>query len=266
MFVGYLRADFKHQCEMLLQSNELLDVKLLENTHAQFPQYCFAAYEDEQIVGVLSAYAFDAFAYINVFEVHCDYQEATQRLLKLFLKNCTLNSYLLYEKSKAKELQTLGFKVYGEFIRFMHFGDAVAFNFSNTHAKQVSSEDYNAVCSSFDEAIFHQKRKTYVTKDTIFESSLKLATSNGSLHSYVVNKKYIRISPWLMKSESFLDAQKLLRAVLYYRGLKKIFAYAANVKEIVELYESYKFKKNSTFVLLYLHEKPNIALDNLYAI
>ena len=70
-----------------------------------------------------------------------------------------------------------------------------------------------------------------------------------------------------MNSETFLDAEKLLRGVLYYRGLKKIFAYAPkNEKEIVELYQSYKFEIDGDFKLMYLIEKPNISLENLYGL
>ena len=39
-----------------------------------------------------------------------------------------------------------------------------------------------------------------------------------------------------------------------------------NIKEIVELYQNYKFKINGDFKLMYLKDKPNIVLDNLYAI
>lgn len=70
-----------------------------------------------------------------------------------------------------------------------------------------------------------------------------------------------------MENEAFLDAEKLLRGVLYYRGLKKIYGYAPkNVKEIVDLYQSYKFKIIGDFKLMYLNNRPNIILDNLYAI
>ena len=70
-----------------------------------------------------------------------------------------------------------------------------------------------------------------------------------------------------MQNESYLDAEKLLRGVLYYRGLKKIFAFIPkDIKEISELYESYKFKKDGNFSLLYLGEKPELKLENLYAL
>ena len=70
-----------------------------------------------------------------------------------------------------------------------------------------------------------------------------------------------------MANEAFLDAEKLLRGVLYYRGLKKIYGFAPiQEKEIVDLYQSYKFEINGDFKLMYLKDKPNIVLDNLYAI
>ena len=39
-----------------------------------------------------------------------------------------------------------------------------------------------------------------------------------------------------------------------------------NVKEIIDLYQSYKFKIDGNFKLMYLKDKPKIVLDNLYAI
>ena len=39
-----------------------------------------------------------------------------------------------------------------------------------------------------------------------------------------------------------------------------------NVKEIIDLYQNYKFKIDGDFKLMYLNENPNIILDNLYAI
>jgi hypothetical protein len=149
----------------------------------------------------------------------------------------------------------------------MHSGEAVAFNFSNSTAKQVSGEHYEEVSKKVDKKVFNFRRDDYLKTDCVFSNSLKLSTGYGYLHSYVVNKRFIKISSWCMENEAFLDAEKLLRGVLYYRGLKKIYGYAPkNVKEIVDLYQSYKFKINGDFKLMYLRERPNIILDNLYAI
>ncbi len=268
MFIGYLRKEFESSLEALSLSNALLDVELLKHTFETYPQYCFAAYEKDEIVGVLSAYKFENRILINVLEVDKKYPDVLERLLTLFLKNARNETiYLLVEQKVFPKIEALGFTVFAPFIRYMHFGDAVAFNFSNTHAKQVNIENYEETAKKIDKLVFNENREHYVSRDCTFSNSLKLGTQSGILHSYVVNKKYIKISPWLMKDEAFLDAQKLLRGVLYYRGLKKIYGYApSEVKEITELYENYKFKKDGLFYLVYLGEKPTIKLDNLYAI
>ena len=196
------------------------------------------------------------------------YDDILKRLISLLTRNFpNENILLLIESNKNQELESLGFKTYSDFVRFVHSGEAVAFNFSNSTAKQVSGEHYDEIAKKVDKKVFNVNRENYIKTDCIFSNSLKLSTGYGYLHSYVVNKRFIKISPWIMDNEAFLDAEKLLRGVLYYRGLKKIYGYAPkNVKEIIDLYQSYKFKIDGNFKLMYLKDKPNIVLDNLYAI
>jgi len=267
MFVGYLRNNFEEEISDLLESDPLFELELLKNTYEAFPQYCFAAYESGQVVGVISAYAFDKHIYINVLNAMKAHQDVLTRLIKLLIQNTsTMNIYVLVDNSLVSFFEPFNFKEHSSFVKYLHSGEAVAFNFSNSIAKQVSGEDYENVSKRIDREVFLDNREEYIKKNCSFSNSLKLSTQTGFLHSYVVNKRHIRISPWLMQSESYLDAEKLLRGVLYYRGLKKIFAYAPDIKEITELYESYKFKKDSKLKLLYLGEKPHLKLENLYAI
>lgn len=268
MFVGYLRNSFEQEVSELLESDPLFELELLKKTYEAFPQYCFAAYDNGKIVGVISAYEFDKHIYINVINAMKAHQDILTRLIKLLIQNArTMDIYVLIEKDLASYVEAFNFKEHSLFIKFVHSGEAVAFNFSNSIAKQVSGEDYESVSKRIDREVFLDNREEYLKKDCSFSNSLKLSTQTGFLHSYVVNKRNIRVSPWLMQSESYLDAEKLLRGVLYYRGLKKIFAYAPKgVNEITELYESYKFKKDSVYKFMYLGEKPHLKLENLYAI
>ncbi|QKF65652.1 hypothetical protein AVENP_0070 [Arcobacter venerupis] len=268
MFIGYLKNGFEESLEDLLIENPLFDLELLKQTYHVYPQHCFAAYEDSKIVGILSAYIFENYLYINVIDVISKYEDILKRLISLLLRNFPEENILvLIENDKSKQLEELGFKTYSDFLRFMHSGESVAFNFSNSTAKQVSGEHYAEVAKRVDRKVFNLNRDEYLKTDCVFTNSLKLSTGYGFLHSYVVNKRFIKISPWIMDNEAFLDAEKLLRGVLYYRGLKSIYGYAPkNVKEIVDLYQSYKFKIYGDFKLMYLNEKPNIILDNLYAI
>ena len=268
MFIGYLKNGFEDSLEELSNNNPLFDLELLKQTYNVYPQYCFAAYENSKIIGVLSAYSFDSYLYVNVIEVLDGYDDILKRLISLLTRNFpNENILLLIESDKSQELENLGFKTYSDFVRFVHSGEAVAFNFSNSTAKQVSGEHYDEIARKVDKKVFNVNRENYIKTDCIFSNSLKLSTGYGYLHSYVVNKRFIKISPWIMDNEAFLDAEKLLRGVLYYRGLKKIYGYAPkNVKEIIDLYQSYKFKIDGNFKLMYLKDKPNIVLDNLYAI
>ena len=224
MFIGYLKIGFENCLEDLTNKNPLFDLELLIQTYDAYPQYCFAAYEESKIIGVLSAYSFDKYLYINVLDVIPEYEDVLKRLISLLIRNFpNENILLLIEKEKSQELESLGFKIHSDFVRFMHSGEAVAFNFSNSTAKQVSGEHYDEVARRVDKKAFNLSRENYIKTDCIFTNSLKLSTAYGYLHSYVVNKRFIKISPWIMDNEAFLDAEKLLRGVLYYRGLKKIY-------------------------------------------
>lgn len=268
MFIGYLKNGFENALDELIRKNTLFDLELLKKTYQVFPEYCFAAYENSQIMGVISAYSFDNHLYINVLEVVDEAKDILKRLVSLLLKNISeQNVMVLVEDKYQKELECLSFNTYCNMYKFMHSGEAVAFNFSNSTAKQVSGENYDEVSRRLDKKAFSLNRENYLRKDCVFSNSLKLSTTHGYLHSYVVNKRYIKISSWIMDNEAFLDAEKLLRGVLYYRGLKKIYGFApANEKEIVDLYKSYKFEIDGNFKLMYLNEEPKIILENLYGI
>lgn len=268
MFVGYLRINFEEDIQEVVQSDTLFELELLKQTYKAFPQYCFAAYENGKIVGVIAAYEFHKHVFINILNAVEEHEEVLTRLLKLLIQNTSSMNIFVLIKTKSKHfVEAFNFQEHSSFNRYMHSGEAVPFNFSNSIAKQVSGEDYEDVSVRIDKQVFMDNREEYIKNDCTFSNSLKLSTQSGFLHSYVVNKRYIRVSPWLMQSDSYLDAEKLLRGVLYYRGLKKIFAYAPkDVKEIKDLYESYRFKKDESYVLMYLGEKPDLKLENLYAI
>ncbi|MBY0540608.1 MAG: hypothetical protein K2P52_04245 [Campylobacterales bacterium] len=162
MFIGYLKNGFEESLEDLLIENPLFDLELLKQTYTVFPQYCFAAYEDSKIVGVLSAYTFENYLYINVVDVIDKYEDVLKRLIFLLIKNFPdENILVLIENDKSNVLENLGFKTYSEFLRFMHSGEAVAFNFSNSTAKQVSGKHYSEVAKRVDK----NKKSTITVMD-----------------------------------------------------------------------------------------------------
>ena len=175
MFIGYLKNGFENCVEDLTNENPLFDLELLKKTYNVYPQYCFAAYEESNVVGVLSAYSFDNYLYINVLETLEKYEDVLKRLVSLFVRNFSSeNILILVENKKHQEFTNLGFQTYSDFVGFMHSGEAVAFNFSNSTAKQVSGEHYDEVSKKVDTKVFNFRRDDYLKTDCVFSNSLKL--------------------------------------------------------------------------------------------
>jgi len=130
--------------------------------------------------------------------------------------------------------------------------------------KHISNENYLPIVKQIDFLAFNEDRVDFITK-IAKPSSLLLSTKFGFQHSYAIDKAIIKISPWIMDDGAFDDAEKLLRGVIYHRGLKILIAFIpADILEIKELYESYNFKFESGYKLLYKNEKPNINLEMVY--
>lgn len=267
MFIGWLRKGYFDDLSLLEEDYETIDKALIQSTHSNFPELCFGAYEKDKLVGIITAYKFEKTILVNSFYVKKDKLTLANRLLAIILRNIDLKEYtvsVMCEKNILENIE-LPYNVYAPFSKYVYSGEAVAFNFTTANAKQINNDNYFEIVRKIDFEVSGEKRFDYVTKDMLYASSLKLSTRNGFMHSYAVNKRYIKLSPWYMDRESYLEAEKLLRGVIYYRGLKKLYTIAPNEeKEVIELLLSYKFKKIQDFKLIYFGEKPNIRLESVY--
>lgn len=97
----------------------------------------------------------------------------------------------------------LSYNTYAKFGKYVYSGEAVAFNFTTANAKQINNDNYFENVREIDKEVTGENRFEYVTKDMLYASSLKLSTRNGFMHSYAVNKRYIKLSPWYMDREAF---------------------------------------------------------------
>jgi hypothetical protein len=97
-------------------------------------------------------------------------------------------------------------------------------------------------------------------------SSLKFTLPNSFQHSSVVNSRTVYLGPWQVR-EGFADeAEKMMRGVLYFRGLKKVYADVPMVNtKAVELFKKYHFEKKASFVHMSLGTEDRVKFDNIYA-
>lgn len=265
MFVGWIRGD---EFEKLKSNNDnilQIDNHLFETNLQRFPNLCFKCVDNNQIVGITSAYIFENTTKINLFET-INVQEVKQNLLRILMQNLQ-NENSIYSIVSHDDLDIFknnGFEIIYKCFKFIYKGTQVAFNFSNSHAKEVTQEDFFLAAHKLDKLAYKENRNDFLSHDMIYSSSLKLATKYGYLHSRALSNK-ILVSPWIVANEAFMDAEKLLRALIYYRGLKQIVAFAPNIAEIVSLYNDYKFEKEQEYFFVYKGEKPKFSFDNIYA-
>jgi len=266
MFVGWLRKDSLEKDLETLSNDILLDKSAILKAFIENESFCYGIYDGGKLVAILSAIHLEKMILINTFAYLSNVSKTLrERLVSLFFKNITRKETILF-LAKSDEIDifsNFGFTPYGNFLKATYKGGAI-FNFTNAMGKYISNENYLHTIKQVDFLAFDEDRLDYITKLSK-QSSLMLSTKFGYQHSYAIDKAIIKISPWIMDVEAFDDAEKLLRGVIYHRGLKILIAFIpADISEIKELYENYNFKFESGYKLLYKNEKPNINMEMVY--
>ena len=270
MFIGWIRKDtFQDDLEKLSQTI-VLDKNLVSKTVQEDQSLSFGAYNDAgDLEAIITAYSFKNSILINNLYYTKELEfDIVKRLFTILLNNIiptTLPILFMANEKEQTLLKEFGFHKYANFKKAVHKGAAVAFNFSNATSKSISNPNYIPTVTKLDMDTFKENRLEYILHVVAKQSSLMLSTQFGYQHSYALSKEVIKISPWIMVDEAFTDAEKLIRGVLYHRGLKTIVSFIpSSSKEIVELYKSYKFEFVEEFGLMYLNKRPSFNLDSIY--
>jgi hypothetical protein len=269
MFVGWIRQESLSDDIQELSLSIGVDTNLVTNTIKEDPSLSFGVYEEDKLIGLITAYSFENSILINsLYYMKDNSKEIITRLFKILLTNIQdAKKTILFMGNKAEKqiLETFGFKAYANFTKAINSTNTVAFNFSNATSKSISNENYLPVLKKLDFDALQEDRVQYITHAVFKQSTLLLSTQFGYQHSYAIDKNVIKISPWIMVDEAFTDAEKLIRGVIYHRGLKTIISFIpSDVKEITELYASYGFEFKEKYTLLYLNEEPKINLESIY--
>jgi hypothetical protein len=267
MFVGWSRSSFAIELEEY-SKDDIVDKNLLLNTKEYDPSHLFCIYDCKKLVAMISAYEFENSIQINNFYYKSVVDDAKKsELISLLLSNLdtTKPIYMIVKKEEKNLFENFGFVEQFSVDRAYYKGESVPFNFSEAMAKSVNTEEYLPLIKKYSKKLFFDDRSEYVTHILAKKSSLVLSNTQGYQHSYALDKNIIKVSPWIMKSESFDDCEKMLRGLLYYRGLKHIVAFIPQVDVIKELYTNYKFTIEKSHSLIYLNSKLETNLDNIYA-
>lgn len=270
MFIAWIRKkSFLDDLE-LFSSKVIIDKSLILKTYEENSSLCFGAYDEDKLVALISAYEFSNSILINNFYyLKESNQDIKKRLIKLLLNNLNKENKTILIMSHIDEkglFASFDFKEYAKFTKAVYGAEGVAFNFTNATSKSISNENYLPVLTSIDKQATRENRIEYI-KNTLFKnSSFVLSSEFGYQHSYALDKNFVKVSPWIMQDSAYSDAEKMIRGVIYHRGLKRIFAFVpSDEKEITDLYRSYKFEMDDKYILMYKNTKPSINLEMVYA-
>jgi len=269
MFVGWIRGKtFLKELDEL-EKKIVIDKNLVYKTYSLNPELTYGVYDNKELVAIISAYEFENQMLINGF-YYLDIvkSDIIEKLVELFMKNIYNFDKTILFMAKIKDELTIfekfGFKKYADFSKAIYSGGAV-FNFSNATSKSINKQNYQTIQNKLDNHIFKTNKQEYFKNLLYKQSSLMLSSDFAYQHSYALSKSIIKISPWVNNSTNYDDAEKLLRGVIYHRGLKTLIAIIpSQIDEITNLYKKYNFELKERYTLMYKNEKPYMELEAVY--
>jgi GNAT superfamily N-acetyltransferase len=271
VFIGWLKfADVAELVKMSEEVGWLVDGYHIKLMIMHSPHLCYGAYDNGKLIGAVMAIEFEHSAMIKYFMVKPDYQKKGygRRLFETLLGavNGYDRLYLHANPSLIGFFKQYGFQEKMEVGRYINVGKVPPFNFTNAHAKELDGTNFEAVISAIDKETFHENRMDFLLDEMERNSSLKFTLPNGFQHSSIVNARTVYLGPWQVREGHEEEAEKMMRGVLYFRGLKKIAAdIPLGVESIVKLYEKYHFQMKQRFVHMVRGEHTEICFDNIYA-
>jgi len=272
VFIGWLKhVDVSELVSIADEVGWLIDgyhVKLMM-MHA--PHLCYGAYEEGRLVGAVMAIEFEHSAMIKYFMVRQSHQRRGigRRLFETLLSSLEAERTKLYLHANPDLVpffEAHGFEAKMEVGRFVNVGKVPPFNFTNAHAKELDGDNFESVISAIDRETFGENRMEFLLDEMERNSSLKFTLPNGFQHSSVVNARHVYLGPWQVREGHEDEAEKMMRGVLYFRGLKKVVAdVPLGSSHVVKLYEEYHFQNKQRFVHMVRGEGSTVKFGNIYA-
>ena len=271
MFIGWLKfADVNKLVSIAEEIGWLVDGYHAKLMMMHSPHLCYGAYEDGELVGAVMAIEFEKSAMIKYFMVKKEFQKKGigKRLFETLLGS--LHSeyehiYLHAHTDFVPFFEKYGFESRMEVGRFVNVGKVPPFEFSNANAKELDGDNFESIIAKIDKETFSENRMDFLLDEMERNSSLKFTLPNSFQHSSVVNSRNVYLGPWQVRAGHEEEAEKMMRGVLYFRGLKKVVAdIPVGVGHVVDLYKRYHFEQKQSFVHMSRGES-KVKFENIYA-
>jgi GNAT superfamily N-acetyltransferase len=232
-----------------------------------FPHLCFGIYKENMLAGVILTVEYEKSIQIKYFMVKNNFQKKNlgKRLLKTLMEIATMynkNVYLIFPEKYQLFFENFGFKKTIDIKKWINRGNIPPFYFSNKEAKELESYDFENKVQILDYETFNEERTFFLFDEMQRNSSLKFALPNSFQHSCSITSKDVFLGPWISKDE--YEAEKMIKGVLFFRGLKRVISYSPDIKNINKLFKKYNFEKTEKLVFL-SYGDCEINFNNIYS-
>ncbi|MEW5832737.1 MAG: GNAT family N-acetyltransferase [Campylobacterota bacterium] len=272
MFIGWLKyADVAELAKIAEEAGVLLDGYHIKLMMMHAPHLCYGAYEEGRLVGAAIGVVYEKSAAVKYFMVRPSHQNLGigQRLFETLLGALESESPALSLLSSAAMrpfFEGYGFGAACEVGRFLNVGKVPPFSFTNAQAKELDGGNFDAILRRLDYETYGEDRSAFLLDEMERNSSLKFALPNSFQHSSVINARGVYLGPWECREGFEEEAEKMMRGVLYFRGLKKVIAdVPLQNRAAVDLYERYHFQCKETFYQMVRGGGQTVKFENIYA-
>lgn len=256
-------APFVHEAT---KEGWLIDEFELQKGVARFPTSSFALLVDGRLAGGITTYAHEKSAWIGNFLVFKEYRKNGygKRLFETALKSVAdkKSIYLNANPLLKKFYRSYGFRECIEIIRLKSQKEAL--NKSFTSFGETEQKNLPQIALKLDHEFFKEDRSVLLSEDMVSKSSIYFATPNGFLHSRMVGGAAFA-GPFEVRNGAYLDAERMFREFLHFRGMKEIFVDAPKTNEILSFFVGYGFEEVSRTMQMVKGEDLMIGYENIYS-
>lgn len=244
----------------------LIDEFELLRTIERFPTGCFALLIDGQLAGGITTYEHEKSVWMGNFLIFPKFRKKGygKRLFEAALKEVKDRGvvYLNANPLLKKFYKSYGFKECIEVIRLKSKKELSSRAFSAFG--ETEQKSLPVIAPKLDIEFFHEDRSTLLSEDIASKSSIYFATENGFLHSRMVGGAAF-VGPFEVRSGAYLDAERMFREFLHFRGMKEIFVDAPKIDEILSFFIGYGFEEVGRTVQMARGDDLKVIYENVYS-
>lgn len=249
-----------------LEEGWLIDEFELLRTIERFPTACFALLVEGKLAGGITTYAHEKSAWIGNFLVFGEHRKKGygKRLFETALKALSSVNpiYLNANPLLKKFYKSYGFKECIEVIRLKSKKELLSRNFSGFG--ETEQKSLPQIGLKLDAKFFKEDRSVLLSEDFASKSSIYFATANGFLHSRMVGG-FAFVGPFEVRSGAYLDAERMFREFLHFRGMKEIYIDAPKIDEILSFFIGYGFEEVGRSIQMAKGEDLKVEYENIYS-